>query len=192
MTFEWPRTPRNDDRPWRLFEQFKENDKARMRTTIAVKRCQGCPNSIRDPRHGVFCRVWKDDRPGFERLNPDEVNIPDFCRLPLYEVVTTAARDGGMRISARLFVHGGEVDYLSSFAHQGRTGRVSMRKNGRRYELYVHWRQSWTGLGMDETILFESESLEEAVGQANAWVRKYADWPDRTDDEYVEEEQVLA
>lgn len=80
MAFEWPRPPRNDDRPWRLFRQTREDESARMSVAIVVKRCQGCPNSRLDWK-GAWCITDTGPR----GLAPDEENIPDFCRLPLYE-----------------------------------------------------------------------------------------------------------
>lgn len=92
-----------------------------------------------------------------------------------------------MRIGPSIFANGGEVDYWAGFEHRGRVGRVSMRRNGRRYEFFIHWFHPWTGLGEDETVLFGSESLEEAVRRANEWMRAQPTWQDRVDDEYAED-----
>jgi len=60
------------------------------------------------------------------------------------------------------FKNEGEVDITANYHEKGKTGRVSIRKQGNNYELYVYW-----FLDKKETVLY-SGTLKECIKISNA------------------------
>lgn len=94
-----------------------------------------------------------------------------------------------MKITPRDFQEGGEVDFLATAyltdlpvpLHSGVTARLSMRKNGRDYQVYARvYLNSWPSgqVPRCEVILQEGRDLEALGRWMNAFMRKRDHDPD--------------
>ncbi len=87
-----------------------------------------------------------------------------------------------MRITKNMLENGGEIDFTANY-HRGdpwNRGRLSLRKRGEKYELYVHWYRT-----QKDEVLYSSANLHEVVEYANQQMRNlgYKEWDDRVVDE---------
>lgn len=71
-----------------------------------------------------------------------------------------------MKITEEYLRNGMEIDFTANFTREGRVGRgrVSLRKKGDKYQVYVKWFID----RHKEEILFESKDLRECVNYTNS------------------------
>jgi len=71
-----------------------------------------------------------------------------------------------MKIKVEDLENGGEIDFTANFTREGRIGRgrVSLRKKGEKYQVYVKWFNDYH----DEEVIFESGDLKKCIDYTNS------------------------
>ena len=117
-----------------------------------------------------FGGVWIDDDGAFFYADKNKTKR-------VYIDIVEKAKEGDiMKISSSMLGNDKEIDFTANYHRDNvwNRGRLSLRKRGERYQVYVHWYRD-----KRDEVLYSSEDLKKAVAYANGEIKKVGyDWED--------------